>query len=84
MIVRFASAVLESLSFPVYDYEWVCVLLIFHDISPLTWILLFGARTERCEAERVAVGEAVTIYNFVNDQDRRTSFVPNSDNIADR
>ena len=43
ILVRFASPILESLSFPVYVYEWVCVLLIFHDVLPLTRILLFGA-----------------------------------------
>jgi hypothetical protein len=37
--VRFAGAILESLSFPVYVCEWVRVLLIFHDVSPLTRIL---------------------------------------------
>jgi hypothetical protein len=40
-LVRFASAILESLNFLVYVYEWVCVLLIFHDALPLTRILLF-------------------------------------------
>jgi hypothetical protein len=34
ILVRFASAILESLSFPVYVFEWICVLLIFHDVSP--------------------------------------------------
>ena len=34
ILVRFTSAILESLSFPVYVFEWVCVLLIFHDVSP--------------------------------------------------
>ena len=43
ILVRFASAILESLSFPVYVYEWVGVLMIFHDVLPLTRILLFGA-----------------------------------------
>ncbi len=43
ILVRFASAILESLSFPVYVYEWVGVLLIFHDVLPLARILLFGA-----------------------------------------
>ena len=37
--VRFASAILESLSFPVYVCEWVCVRVIVHDVSPLTRIL---------------------------------------------
>jgi hypothetical protein len=53
ILVRFTSAILESLSFPVYVFEWVCVLLIFHDVSPMTPILLVGARTERLEAEQV-------------------------------
>lgn len=39
ILVRFASAILESLSFPVYVFEWVCILLIFHDV-PLTWCCL--------------------------------------------
>jgi hypothetical protein len=38
--VRFASAIPESHGFPVYVCEWICVLLIVHDISPLTRILL--------------------------------------------
>jgi hypothetical protein len=41
ILARFASAILESLNFVVYVYEWVCVLLIFHDASPLTRILLW-------------------------------------------
>ena len=43
ILVRFASAILESLDSLVYVYEWVGVLPIFHDVSPLTRILLFGA-----------------------------------------
>jgi len=34
ILVHFASAILESLGFPVYVFEWVCVRLIFHGISP--------------------------------------------------
>jgi hypothetical protein len=34
MFVRFASAILESLGFPVYVYKWVCVSLIFHGVHP--------------------------------------------------
>jgi hypothetical protein len=40
ILVRFANAILESRSFPVYIYEWICVLLIFHDVSPVNRILL--------------------------------------------
>lgn len=43
ILVRLANAILESLGFPVYVCEWVRVLLIFHDVPPLTRILLFGA-----------------------------------------
>ena len=37
--VRFASAILENPNFGVYVCERVCVLLIVHDVSPLTRIL---------------------------------------------
>ena len=43
ILVRFASAIPESLSLPMYVCEWVGVLLIVHDGSPLPRILLSGA-----------------------------------------
>ena len=39
MLVCFANEILESLDLPVYFCELVCILLIVHDASPLTWIL---------------------------------------------
>ena len=40
ILTLFASATLENLNFGVYIHEWVRVLLIVHDTSPLTRILL--------------------------------------------
>ena len=52
-LVRFPKAILESLDFVVDVFEWVYVLRVFHDVSPLARILLVGAGTERLEAEQV-------------------------------
>jgi len=53
ILVRFASAILESFSFSVYVFEWVCVLLIFHDVSPQTRILLFGTPNRPCAPQQL-------------------------------
>jgi hypothetical protein len=83
LLVLFASTILENLNFAVYVCERVCVLLIVHDSSPLTRILLlvrchYGELKVLVDGETIIDGGAVGSFwsSSVREEDRGGKRLP--------